>query len=428
MLVYHIGPFQLNADRLWLTHAGKSVALGPKVVETLLALAEQAGEAVSKEALLDRVWPEGFVEEANLAQNVYVLRKTFAAFGGANPIATVPRFGYRLAVPVRLVDQGTVRAKPAGTAFARLGAVGAAIVFVAASFAVVAGYGLSERQRTRSTLSATGARLYLVGRYYWNLRTRAGVEKSLDYFARVVDADPDNALGYAALADANVTMGDYCYGTHRPGVYFARARDYANTALALDPNSAQAHATLGFIALHDDDANGATTELLRAIALAPSYGPAHEWYGIALLRSGYFTEGRKELEVASKLDPLSVATTAWLGSAAYADRRFADAIVYSRQALELAPKRVDALTTIGQAYEARGEFRMAVDAFERLANVDPFYRPQAAALLAHAYALEHRMNDARVQLAYARAHPREHDSGFAVENASHIDERSDPAT
>jgi tetratricopeptide (TPR) repeat protein len=177
-------------------------------------------------------------------------------------------------------------------------------------------------------------------------------------------------------------MGDYCYGTHEPAVYFARARAYANTALALDPNSAEAHATLGFLALDRNDATIAEAELQRALALDPSYAPAHEWYGIALLGSGRVADGLHHMKTAADLDPLSVTATAWLGSAAFANRRFGDAIVYSRHALELVPQRADALMTLGAAYEARGEYGRAVETFKRFGALGAYYRPAAAALLA----------------------------------------------
>ena len=104
MSVYEFGPFQLDVERLLLSHAGEPVALGPKVVETLLALIEHPREVLAKNSLLDRIWPEGFVEEANLAQNIYVLRKTFRSHWGTDAIETVPRRGYRFTAPVALVD------------------------------------------------------------------------------------------------------------------------------------------------------------------------------------------------------------------------------------------------------------------------------------------------------------------------------------
>jgi len=408
MSIYQVGPFQLNDERLSLTSGEESVPLGPKVVETLLVLVEHAGDVLSKEALLDRIWPEGFVEEANLSQNVYVLRKAFRRYGSADPIETVPRCGYRFTAPVRKLAQLSRAPQRAGSQLRRrIGAAISGAGFIAASLVLVASYGVGQRTAVPPRLSESGARLYLIGRYYWNLRTPEGVQRSVGYFQRVIDTDPYSSLGYAALADANVTIGDYCYGTHRPAVYFARAREFANKALALDPNSADAHAALGFIALRSKNMPGAVAELQRAISLDPSYAPAHEWYGIALLGRGRFSEGLRQLKLAADLDPLSVATTAWLGSAAYVSRRYADAIAYSRQALELSPQRTDALVTLGQAYEAQGNTARAIAAFKRYGAVGSFDRPEAAALLAHAYAIERRMPQARAQLSYARANASE---------------------
>ncbi len=72
MSVYEFGPFKLDAARLLLLHRGASLPIGPKVVATLLALIEHPGEVFSKGELLARIWPEGYVDEANLAQNIYV--------------------------------------------------------------------------------------------------------------------------------------------------------------------------------------------------------------------------------------------------------------------------------------------------------------------------------------------------------------------
>src|SRR5438552_14007425 len=96
MSAYSFGPFQLDPERLLLTLAGEPIALGPKVVETLLALVERPGETRTKTELLDRIWPEGFVEESSLAQNIYVIRKVLRAHW-ADAIQTVPRRGYRFA-------------------------------------------------------------------------------------------------------------------------------------------------------------------------------------------------------------------------------------------------------------------------------------------------------------------------------------------
>ena len=427
MNVYRIGPFELQAERLVATCDGKPLAFGPKVAETLLALAEKPGRALSKSELLDRIWPDGFIEEANLAQNVYIIRKAFRARGVASAIETVARYGYRLTVPVVRVSheaaaaaaaRASDHARPLRDFANRMIVIAGAAAMIAASL-FITGSGALDGRVASQKLSARGARLYAIGTYFWNERTRDGVRKSLTYFAQVVNTDPTDPRGYAGLADANAMIGAYCYGTHGPSVYFARARAYAKEALTLDADSAEAHAVLGVVAsleagmrrsgVNSSEAQALAMrvgmpELERAIALDPNYAPAQEWYGVALVEEGRLSDGIVHLKTASSLDPLSVSTTAWLGAAAYEEHRFDDSIAYGHQALELSPKRVDVLGMLGKAYEARGDVDLAIAAFKRYAAVDAYYRPEAAALLSRAYVLERRVPEARAEFAYALAH------------------------
>ena len=87
--------------------------------------------------------------------------------------------------------------------------------------------------------------------------------------------------------------------------------------------------------------------------------------GIALLIDGRSAEGIGHLKIAAALDPLSVSTIAWLGTAAYMEKRFDDAILFSHEALELSPRRVDVLAVIGQSYVALGLSRRHLAAFKR---------------------------------------------------------------
>src|SRR5580700_4133736 len=104
MSLYEFGPFQLDAERLLLLDGDAALPLGPKVVETLLALTEHPGEVIPKAELLARIWPEGYVDEANLAQNVYVLRKTLRSRWNVEAIETIPRRGYRFLAAVQRKD------------------------------------------------------------------------------------------------------------------------------------------------------------------------------------------------------------------------------------------------------------------------------------------------------------------------------------
>ena len=74
--VYEFEGFRLDTEHLMLYKNGDAMPLKPKAVETLMALVERTGEIVSKEQLMKRLWADSFVEEANLTQNIYLLRRT----------------------------------------------------------------------------------------------------------------------------------------------------------------------------------------------------------------------------------------------------------------------------------------------------------------------------------------------------------------
>ena len=101
---YEFGPFRVDPSQRVLFREGKPVALPPKIFETLLALVERSGQIVEKEKLIEKVWPETFVEENNLTQYISALRKTLGDGRHEHRyIETIPRRGYRFAAEVREV-------------------------------------------------------------------------------------------------------------------------------------------------------------------------------------------------------------------------------------------------------------------------------------------------------------------------------------
>jgi DNA-binding winged helix-turn-helix (wHTH) protein/tetratricopeptide (TPR) repeat protein len=404
MIVYRFGPFRLEKEPLLLRVGDAALPLGPKVVETLLALIEHPGQVLSKAELLSRVWPEGYVEEANLSQNIYVIRKTLRGYWDRSPIETVPRRGYRFTAPV-VGDDLPATAPPLEHNRPRrrlLLAGGLAAALVLAVGVGMAHIATSRPSGTVAVLSPAGARLFAMGRYYWNQRTQSSVEKSMRYFEAVTRTDPHDARGYAGLASAAAIEGDYGYGSLPKRVWFDRTAMYAKHALELDPVSAPALSALG-LAQDDEGHYGAgQADYRRAIAADPQYAPAHQWYGASLLRDGHRSQAYEELQKAANLDPESVAAVDWLAQAAYMARRYHDALSYARQALDLSPERYQVYDTIGMVYEALGDYRKAIDAYETLARSCASCRIQAAPLLAHAYAASHDNALALAQLHLAR--------------------------
>lgn len=99
---YEFGPFRLDVNERELRKEGKVLTLTPKAFDTLLILVERRGTLVEREELMGLLWPDSFVEESNISQNVSVLRR---ALGETNIkrrfIETVPKRGYRFVATVR---------------------------------------------------------------------------------------------------------------------------------------------------------------------------------------------------------------------------------------------------------------------------------------------------------------------------------------
>src|SRR5215210_7153287 len=98
---YLFGVFRIDVTER-LLYGGKGVVpLTPKAFDTLLILVENGGHVLGKQELMEKVWPDSYVEENNLAQNISILRKVLGEdAGGQKYIETVPKRGYRFVASV----------------------------------------------------------------------------------------------------------------------------------------------------------------------------------------------------------------------------------------------------------------------------------------------------------------------------------------
>lgn len=100
--IYEFGPFRIDMERYLLLRDGETIPLSPKVFETLLFLIQHRGEVAKKDEILESVWPDTFVEEGNLAQNIFLLRKALGEEKNEHRyIVTIPGVGYRFVSPVK---------------------------------------------------------------------------------------------------------------------------------------------------------------------------------------------------------------------------------------------------------------------------------------------------------------------------------------
>jgi DNA-binding winged helix-turn-helix (wHTH) protein/tetratricopeptide (TPR) repeat protein len=396
--ILRFGPFTLDSARRLLCEHGVPARLGPKVVETLAALADRPGELVTKAELLELLWPNQFVAEGNLTQNVYRLRRILAAGGLDGAIETLACRGYRFTAPVeRLPAPADALERlhaPADVVSPPINVVGSpqsqsqsperqpvrgrfAVACVAAVclLAVLAAGVSRPRPATAfARLSPESQRLYRVGRYHWNLRADlAHVRESARDFEAVVKRDPRNPLGYSGLADAQIALFDILCDSAVTGCerVVALAETNARRAVALDPDSAEAHTSLA-MTIHAFGRGEARSdaEFERAIQLDPAYAPAHHWYGNALLVRGRTAQAAVQHRAALALEPDSPSTYAWLAHDAFFSRRYDEAVAYAREALAISPNRHPTRVLLGLAYERLGNERAAMASFDRLPSAE----------------------------------------------------------
>src|SRR5258705_4127710 len=102
ILCYEFGPYRIDSSKRVLTKAGEAISLTPKATEILLLFLRNAGQLIEKQELMKEVWPDTFVEEANVTQNIFTLRRALGDDRiGARYIETVARRGYRFVAAVR---------------------------------------------------------------------------------------------------------------------------------------------------------------------------------------------------------------------------------------------------------------------------------------------------------------------------------------
>ena len=240
-----------------------------------------------------------------------------------------------------------------------------------------------ERLATPRQISPEAYEAYLKGRYYWNKRTGESMQKAEQYFEQAIDRDPSYAAAYSGLADCN--SGLTWHGFKSPAEALPKAYAAARKALEINPESAEAHASLGLAMTHRWDWTGAEAEFRRALQLDPQYANAHHWYGDYLSIRGRHGEALAEAKHALELDPLNLMISTWVGLRYYMARDYSRAIDQNRNSVELDPNFAAAHLLLGEDYRGAGLHSEAVNELKKAASLSgdsPLYTAQVAVALA----------------------------------------------
>lgn len=234
-----------------------------------------------------------------------------------------------------------------------------------------------EQWASPTTVDPAAYEAYLKGRYYWNKRTGDGMSKAALYFEQAINKDPANGPAYSGLADCN--SGLAWHGFMSPAEVLPKAYAAAQKAVEIEPQSAEAHASLALVLDHKWDWAGAEVEFKRALQLNPQYANAHHWYGDYLSIKGRHEEALLEARRALELDPTNRMIGTWVGLRYYLAGRYDSASEQGRDTVDLDSSFAAAHLILGESYVQQGKHKEGLDELQKAASLSgdsPLYMAQ----------------------------------------------------
>ena len=307
---------------------------------------------------------------------------------------SVRRAGDRVRIVAQLVDPATERQLWTETYDRELTDIFAiqtdVALHIAAALKAELSHDEQSRLRKEPTRDLQAYQLYLQGRRWHVTYTPAGMQRGIEFYGRATARDPEYVIAYAALATAYAELCEI--GGIDPDSARRAANAAIERALALDPESGEAHCAAGYLKMvWDFDWAGAEREFQRALELSPSSADIYDLYGRMYSGLGRLDEALALERRAQELDPLAhrldVSTTLLRAG------RYAEAAEAATAALELDPDQDRARATLGWALFQQGERDKGIAEIERAVAISPTHSLWLAQL-GEAYALAGRRDKA----------------------------------
>jgi DNA-binding winged helix-turn-helix (wHTH) protein/Tfp pilus assembly protein PilF len=335
------GVFEADLRAGELRRSGVKVRLQDLPFRVLAVMLSRPGHVISREELRQALWPaDVFVDfEQGISSAVMRLRDALRD-SADNPIfiETIERRGYRWIGPIQPPEPAAQESQKTEVQGKKVTAIDAPVapeviaapaahrshsgawrrvIFIPALLLMLVAawvFRPGHRDTRASTVASIPVRtphapanrdaedLYLKGRFYWNKRTPESLNQAVDAFSQAIARDPNYAEAYVGLADCYNLLREFSAIPANEAYFKAFAA--AKKAVELDPDSADAHASLAFVSFWGMwDANDAEKEFRRAIELDPNNAKAHHWFATFLHGIRRHDEALAEIEVARKLDP-----------------------------------------------------------------------------------------------------------------------------
>lgn len=342
--ILEFGDFRFDPEQRLLTRESQSVELSPKALELLAVLLKNAGRVVSKDHLLDTVWPDCAVEEGNIAVHVFALRQALGGSSGAEYIETIPRRGYRFAAPVAFLSD--------------------------------------DEEPTFDDRLHDPCRL---ATHYMQQQTSEGCRRAAAEYRKLLEHEPESLRARTGLV--NTLLFRMVLGELGRDEVVHPAWALLREAEQIDSNSPDLHLSRSrLLFLVEWQRRRADEELQWAFENSRSaemQSVTRAWRGFDLVGRGEIEKGLTTLQDCKEADPLFTFTWRLLADALYLSSDYEGCAEVSRKALQLHPGCGLVHRTLAKALTALGEYPQARRHLRReWAITDP---PQIGTLYEIAY-------------------------------------------
>lgn len=391
--VYRFESFTLYVGERQFLNGGEPIHLTPKVFDCLVYLIRRAGRLVTKEELMEGVWPDSFVEEANLTRNIHILRKVLGQTDEKILIETIPTKGYRFVADVRSEtttnkvesDQSLGVSEPVAVTPPDISNASAAVglresmmarssksglllivaLLLIATVAIGAAWFLGAdviKAFEPETMSGQALLEYKQGKMLVERRYPGDYPKALEHFEKAIALDPNYSNAYAGKADVKIVMF-WGSASHQD---ISEARTAVRKAVELNPSNSYARTIhCRILTTYDWDHKAAEAECRRAVDIDPNDHEAQKELAFLLNSLGREEEALAAIERAIAVAPTSFNKRS-KGLILYHSRRYDESIQMLEQVDATDSEFKETTRWLMRAYQMKGDNLKTLEYYKKL--------------------------------------------------------------
>ena len=212
--------------------------------------------------------------------------------------------------------------------------------------------------------------LYLRGLFYVNKFTPDGFLKAIEYFDKAIAIDPNYAIAYAQLTFCYTNLLDFNWGANED--LLPKAKAAAKKSLELDDQISESHMALGRIKLHQEwNVRDAIVEYKKALAINPNSADAHIQLGFCLAYRSQCEEAMKQADIAESLDPLSLLNIWYLTVMPWRCHDYETVLANGKKLIDMEPNFFGGHLWAGGGYLGMQRYDKAIAEFEQTVKLNP---------------------------------------------------------